>query len=268
MVAKEENKNYITHILVALLIVASFALGSLYTKVKYLEKNPSTTPVPTVNPQAAQQPQTQEVTADQLKEVFNKSLVKFGDVNKKLILVEVADPSCPFCHVAGGLNPTLNNQIGERFKLVSEGGTYVAPVPEMKKLADSGKASFVFLYSPGHGNGEMGTKAMYCAFEKRKFWEVHDKLMTKEGYSLLNETVKNDKTKAKDVAEFLKSVFDPADMQKCLDSGKYDGRLQEDIAIAGSVGIQGTPGFLINTTKYAGAYSFTDMKSTVDAALK
>lgn len=267
--AHTESKNYTTHILVALLVVGAFALGSLYTKVKFLEKTPVAAPAPTANPQAAAQPPPDaQVTADQLKEVFAKALIKFGDANKKLMLVEVGDPSCPYCHVAGGLNPTLNNQIGEQFKLVAEGGKYVAPIPEMKKLLDAGKASFVFLYSPGHGNGEMGTKALYCAFEKGKFWEVHDKLMTNEGYSIINETVKNDKTKAKELADFLKSVFNPADMQKCLESGKYDSRLQEDVTLATSVGIRGTPGFLVNTAKFAGAYSFTDMKPAVDAALK
>lgn len=77
------------------------------------------------------------------------------------------------------------------------GGTYVAPVPEMKRLVDEGKAAFVFIYTNGHGNGEMGTKAMYCAHEKGNFWPVHDKLMSSEGYGLLNDVVKNDKTKSK-----------------------------------------------------------------------
>ncbi len=268
--AKAENKNYITHILVALLVVAAFALGSLYTRVKYLEKGTTSgaaTTTANTTQTAAQPAPEQAVTIDQVKTAFKNSLVKFGDENKKLLLIEVADPSCPYCHIAAGKNPELNKQAGDRFKLVADGGTYVAPVLEMKKLVDSGKASFAWFYTPGHGNGEIGTKALYCAFEKGKFWEVHDKLMTAEGYTFLNDTIKNDKTKSKEVAEFLKSAMSSSDLQKCLESGKYDNRLQTDISLASALGVQGTPGFLINTTKYAGAYSYTDMKSAVESAL-
>lgn len=268
--AGKENKNYVTYVLVGLLVVAAFAIGSLYTKVKYLEKGVSTgngnTPsVAVQNPTPIASP---EVSLDQVRDAFKKSLVKFGDENRKLILIEVADPSCPYCHIAAGLNGELNKQAGDRFKLVADGGTYVAPVPEMKKLVDSGKASFAWLYTSGHGNGEMGTKAMYCAYEKGKFWEVHDKLMTGEGYTLLNDTVKNDKTKSKEVADFLKSVFNASDMQKCLESGKYDSQLQNDINLATGLGIQGTPGFLVNKTKYSGAYSYKDMEPIVKSSLE
>lgn len=268
--AGKENKNYVTYVLVGLLIVAAFALGSLYTRVKYLEKGISTgssnTPSVTVqNPTPIAPP---EVSLDQVREAFNKSLVKFGDAEKKLLFIEVADPSCPYCHIVGGLNRELNKQAGDRFKLVADGGTYVAPVPEMKKLVDSDKAAFTWLYTPGHGNGEMGTKAMYCAFEKGKFWEVHDKLMTAEGYDLVNNIVKNDKNKSQELADFLKSVFNSSEMKKCLDSGKYDSQLQADINLATSLGIQGTPGFLINKTKYAGAYSYKDMEASVKGALE
>ncbi|MEK7092073.1 MAG: thioredoxin domain-containing protein, partial [Patescibacteria group bacterium] len=132
-----------------------------------------------------------------------------------------------------------------------------------KKLVDEGKAAFVWIYTNGHGSGEMGTKAMYCAHEKGQFWPVHDKLMTNDGYNLLNNTVKNDKTKSADIATFLSDATDRDDLQKCLESGKYDAKIQEDTATAASIGVNGTPGFYINATNFAGAYSWTDMKSAV-----
>lgn len=260
-------------VLVVLLIIASFFLGSLITKVQYLEKGgtasnavagvQSQQPTGTQPQQQAAQPQATNVTTDQLKALFTYKTVNFGDKNSKNILVEVADPSCPYCHAAAGLNPTLSNQMGPQFKLVKDGGTYVAPVQEMKKLVDSGKAAFVWIYSPGHGNGEMGTKAMYCANEQGKFWEVHDKLMTNEGYTVLNDQVKNDKAKSQELASFLSNVFDASQMKNCLESGKYDTRISQDTSLATSLGVQGTPGFFVNTTKFAGAYSWNDMKSAV-----
>lgn len=219
---------------------------------------------PAVQPQQPQQP---TATIAQIKDVFNKSQIKFGDTNKKLIAIEVADPSCPFCHIAAGKNPELNKQVGSRFTLVSDGGSYVAPVPELEKLVKEGKAAFAWIYTSGHGNGEMGTKAMYCANEQGKFWEVHDLLMSSKGYDLLNNTVKNDKTKSGDLADFLQPVFNSGVMKQCLDSGKYDNRLKEDSALASSINISGTPGFYLNTTSFAGAYNYTDMESAVKSAL-
>ncbi len=272
---RQQNRSgMVQGVLVALLVVASFAIGSLYTKVQYLEKAGSvagrgtptvagagtagTTPTPT----------PPVVSLENVKDVFGKALVTFGDAGRKIVFLEVADPSCPYCHIAAGKNGELNKQAGDRFTLVSDGGTYVAPVPEMKKLVDAGNAAFAWIYTPGHGNGEMGTKALYCAFEKGKFWEVHDLLMTSAGYDLLNNTVKNDKTKSGGIADFLKDVFDAGQMKNCLDSGKYDSRLGEDVTLASSVGVSGTPGFFINETKFAGAYSWKDMESVATAALK
>ncbi len=219
------------------------------------------------SPVAQQAPQQATVTIAQVKDAFNKAQIKFGDASKKLVILEIADPSCPYCAIAVGQNPELNKQAGSRFTLVSDGGTYQAPVPEIEKLVKNGSASFAYIYTPGHGNGEMGTKAMYCAFEQGKFWEVHDLIMGAKGYDLMNNTVKNDKTKSGDMATFLSSVIDPGFMKSCLESTKYDSRLKDDPVIATSIGVSGTPGFFINATPFAGAYNFTDMQSAVKTAL-
>src|SRR3989344_1134737 len=272
MDATPSSGNKVVPVLVILLIVASFFLGSFYTRVKMLEKGITTSGntgtvagAGTNQPAAGVKPQ---VSLDQVKNVFKQDVIKFGDTNRKLLLVEVADPSCPFCHVAAGKNPELNKQVGGQFTLVADGGTYVAPIPEFKKLLDSGKAAFAYIYTPGHGNGEMGTKALYCASEKGKFWEAHDLLMTNTGYDLLNNTVKNDKTKSRELADFLKEAVDPSTLKSCLDSGKYDSRLSEDVKLASGMGVNGTPGFFINTQTFAGAYSYKDMESAVTEALK
>ncbi len=262
-------KGIMQGVLVVALVLSAFFIGSLKTKVDFYEKGGQAlgaiNPSPATQPQAPAQP---TISLDQIKKVFKQNVIKFGDENKKVLLVEIGDPSCPFCHVAAGKNGELNKQMGDRFKLVADGGTYVAPVPEMKKLIDSGKASFAYIYYPGHGNGEMATKALYCASEKGKFWEVHDLLMSNAGYDLSNNKVKNDKTKSVDLADFLKPAVDPTEMKSCLDSGKYDARLQDDMKLATSLGVQGTPGFFVNATNFSGAYSYKDMESAVTAALK
>ena len=270
MEAKKSFKMNYGVISAILLIFGAFLIGRLSAQVEYLQGGGGVAnnqaAAPTVAPDAvAAKP---EISIDQLKGLFNGKNITFGDKNKKVIFVEFSDPSCPYCHVAGGKNPSLNKQMGAQFTMVADGGSYIPPVPEMKKLVDSGKAAFVWLYANGHGSGEMATKALYCAFEKGKFWQVHDLLMTQAGYDLVNTTVKNDKTKASELADFLKPAMSVNDMKKCLDGGKYDNRAAEDMALATSWGFQGTPNFYVNTTNFTGAYSFKDMQSAVDAALK
>lgn len=249
-------------VIIAIAILISGGIIKLGSKTTTSTQANTAAPSPAV--QAPQQP---TVTLSQVKDTFNKSAIKFGDTNRKLVIVEVADPSCPFCHIAAGKNPELNTQVDSRFTLVSDGGSYIAPVPEFEKLVKEGKAAFAYIYTNGHGNGEMGTKALYCANEKNKFWEVHNLLMTKNGYDLLNNQIKNDKSKSQELATFLQPAMDSVSMKQCLDSGKYDNRLKEDTTIASNIGITGTPGFYLNESPFKGAYNYTDMEQTVKTAL-
>jgi len=266
--SREGKTSIFEKLVPALLVISvalSFLVGVLWQKVENINSGKTATDTTGTTQKA---PEQVKVSIDQIKGLFDKDVIKFGNKDSKLIFVEASDPSCPYCHIAAGLNSKLNNEVGSQFKLVKDGGTYVAPVAEMKKLVDSGKASFVWLYFNGHGNGELGTKAMYCAYEKGKFWEAHDLLMSAEGYDLLNTTVKNDKAQTGNLADFLKSAVSAPDMKSCLDSGKYDERLASDMALGTELGVSGTPGFFINETNFAGAYSYTDMESVVASALE
>lgn len=249
-------------IIVLGLVIAAFLGGFYFSKNTGTTNSTATATPTTVQEQAA----TANINIDQVKALFNDKNIVLGNKDSKLLIVEFSDPSCPYCHTASGKNPALNKQMGEQFVLKSDGGSYVAPEEEIKKLADSGKAGFVWLYANGHGNGELATQAFYCANEKGKFWEVHDKLMSAEGYELINTTVKNDKTKSGIMADFLKGAVDPKSMKECLESGKYANRLSEDMTTAQSMGFEGTPYFIINTTRFVGAYSFTEMQGAVDEA--
>jgi protein-disulfide isomerase len=254
-------------VLLILTIVLAFVVGVLWQKVSVLEDGK----VAAKNDETQQaQPTQTPISLDQIKELFNKDVIKFGDADKKLLFVEVTDPSCPYCHAAAGKNPELNRQIdptNNTFKLTTDGGTYEAPVTEMKKLVDKGEASLVVIFQSGHGSGEMAMKALYCAYEKGKYWEVHNLLYSNKGYDLINNVVQNDISQSQKLADFLKSAVDATEMNACLTSGKYEERILKDMELATSLGVSGTPGFFINTTPFAGAYNFTNMQPAVDAAL-
>lgn len=243
------------YLVVALLVVGAYFIGVYKTKTEYLEKGVGTTGTTAQQAQATPKP----VDKDAVDALFaDSSNLVFGNKDAKLKFVEFSDTSCPYCHIAGGDNPELNKQAGSQFTMVADGGTYVPPVPEIRKLLDEGKAAYLWVYTPGHGNGEMGTRALYCANERGKFWAAHDLLMSNAGYEINNTTVKNDLSKAPEMAKFLASAVDETFMKDCLTSGKYDKRITSDPAIASGFGYGATPTFFINDKVVEGAASWTD----------
>lgn len=118
-------KQFFVPVLVVIAIGLAFLSGTLWQKNNNLEKGNTGTGDTT-------QKETSEVTLDTIKGLFKKDVIKIGDAKSKLVFVEMSDPSCPYCHVAGGYNPELSASIDtqtNRFKYVSDGGKYQAPVP-------------------------------------------------------------------------------------------------------------------------------------------
>lgn len=249
------------YLMVILLVVGAYALGVYKTKTEYLEKGLPNT-VAQVG-QGAQQPVTPaSVDVEKIKEKYDGKHITFGKPNAKLLITEVSDPSCPFCHMAAGLNKELSGGSAQ-FKLVEDGGTYVAPVREIKKLVDAGKASFLYIYSNGHGNGEVATQALYCAYEQGKFWEAHDIWMTGDGYKMINDVVKNDMSKSSQLVAMVEKVLDGKKLQSCLDGGKYAKQPGEDMAFVQSLGFGATPTFFVNDKVVEGAQPWSAFESLI-----
>lgn len=254
------------YLLILLLMAISFFAGYMYFKANSLQEKLNNAQA--AAPVAPGQPIAQEVKIDTVKNLFKDGFIKFGDTKRKLLIVEISDPSCPYCHIAAGKNPELSKQVSPQFTYISDGGTYKPPVTEIKKLVDEKKASFVTIFGNGHGNGYLSMQAQYCAFEKGKFWEVHDRLMTNEGYALINEKVKNDKANIPALADYLSKQIDSKFLTSCLESEKYKDEIARDEQLGASLAFQGTPHFILNTKIFGGAQNFNDMQSTVDESLK
>lgn len=253
-----------SNLLVVLLIVMSFFAGYLFFKLKSLEQTTKVAKqqqVPNNQP-----PARQPVTMAQIKKLFGNGFINFGDTNRKVLFVEILDPSCPFCHIAAGENPDLARESG-RFQYVSDGGSYSPPVVEMRKLLDEGKASYAVIYANGHGNGRLAMQALYCADEKDKFWDVHDLLMNNDGYKLVNDTVKNEKANIPQLVTYLQPAIDSTFLQSCLESGKYEQTISRDEEVGRQLGFQGTPDFFVNTTNFGGAQDYKSMEPAVKEAL-
>jgi len=254
--------------MVIALVVGAYFLGVYKTKTEYLAKAPAQV-AQVAGAEAAQPPVAKPIDLEKIKALFNdESNIILGSKDAKIKFVEFSDTSCPYCHVAAGKNPELSKQINPRFTAVENGGSYVAPVTEIKKLVEEGKAALTWIYTPGHGNGELGTLALYCANEQGKFWEAHDLLMNNKGYALLNEQIKNDRTKFPELTAFLKSSVDATKFKSCLDSKKYEPKITSDPQIASGFGYGATPTFIINDKVVEGASSWTEgFKAIVDPLL-
>lgn len=248
------------YLMVILLVVGAYFLGVYKTKTEYLEKGTANT-VAQVGQAGTQKPvQPTSIDIEKIKDKFDGKHITFGKKNADLIFTEVSDPSCPFCHMAGGLNKELSNS-SSQFKLVEDGGTYVAPVREIKKLVDAGKASFLFIYANGHGNGEVATQALYCAYDQGKFWEAHDIFMSSEGYKMINDVVKNDLSKSSQLVALVDKVLDGKKLQSCLDGSKYSKQPSEDQAFVQSLGFGATPTFFVNDKVVEGAQAWGAFES-------
>lgn len=251
------------NVLILLLVAASLLAGYFFSQVQQLKKGQAT--AGTTADQAAQ-PQQTTVDIKTIKGLFSDGYLKFGDANRKVLFVEISDPSCPFCHIADGLDPEVAKESQLQYK--SDGGSYTPPVPEMRKLVESGQASYVMVYGFGHGNGELATEALYCSYDQGKFWEAHDLLMSNEGYNLMNNDIQKDRAKSPKLVDFLASAVDSGQLTECLQSKKYEGRPARDNQISTSLGYNGTPHFFVNNQALGGAQDWDKFQPLVDAALK
>lgn len=245
-------------LLAALALYLVYKTETLEQRVKTIEENGTTT---------AQEPEPEQpVELKDVKAQFTKKgNMVFGNPDAKVMVVEFSDPSCPFCHAAAyGADEIFQG----RFKTVANGGQYRPPVQELRALAEAGKIGYVSLYANGHGNGELATQSLYCAYEQDAFWQAHDLLYSKAGYDLINDVVKNDTAKIPELVDFLSSAVDAGALRTCLQEGTFASRITEDMQSAQLLGFRGTPMFIVNTKKFAGAYSFSEMEPVVNEALK
>jgi len=236
-------------ILIGILIIASFLLGSLWTKVQYLEKNGSSTKVTgQTAPQTAaplQQPAAL-APSGKIKEITDKDHIR-GNKNAKLSLVEYSDLECPFCK---RFHPTMQDL--------------------MKTYGD--KIRWVYRHFPlsFHANAQKEAEATECVAElggNYVFWNYVDKMFEK--------TTSNGTGFALDQLGPLAAEVgvNQSAFQSCLDSDKYAKLVKEQIADGTTGGVSGTPStFLIDANGKSqiivGAQPIDAFKTEIDKLLR
>lgn len=232
-----------TQILIALLVLASFLIGVLFTKVQYLSINAPSSAITGQQAQATQPNQPQAAAPGQKQNVDVGHLPPLGNKDAKIKIVAFEDFRCPFC---------------DQFNKET--------LPLIKKdYIDTGKASFSYRHFQFLGPASVvAGNASECANEQGKFWEIHDYLYTNQPSE--SDTSMYTTEKLTQIAGNL--GMNTSQFQTCLDSKKYDKNVSDDLTAGQNAGVNGTPTVFINGLPIVGAQPYTAFQTVIEQELK
>ena len=131
----------------------------------------------------------------------------------------------------------------------------------MKNYADKVIFDYKFLPLDTHNQANDADLAAGCALEQNKFWEYADKLYANQA----DWSNKNDFSKFKEYARM--TGLDIAKFNQCLDTKKYQTKIDADKKEADSFSITGTPSIFIDDNFQTGIITKEQLKSAIDAEL-
>jgi protein-disulfide isomerase len=229
-------------LLVVVLVVGSFFMGSLWTKVQILEKGGTANPT-AGNAPTAPTPQAAAVAP----KIVNTDHMR-GNKKAQIVLVEYSDLECPFC---------------KTFHLTAQ------------KIVDEykGKVMWVYRHYPlsFHANAQKESEAAECVTDlggEDAFWKFIDAIYERTTSNGTGFALEKLGPLAAEVG-VSQSKF-----QECLDSGKFAQKVKDEEAQGAKEGITGTPGNILldvksgKTQTIPGAVPFEQIKPIIDGMLK
>jgi protein-disulfide isomerase len=167
-----------------------------------------------------------------------------GSPSAPLEVIEFGDFECPIC---GQFNTLTEPQIRTR-------------------LVQPGIIRYRYIDFPlsMHRNTWNASRAAACANEQGKFWEFHDALFQTQDKWNGEATTNPDKV-FKQLAEQLRLNTDQFD--DCVDSKKYQAKIQAHLKLAEDRKLDGTPTFIIGDKSVTAGLSYDQFKAMVDSAL-
>lgn len=233
-------KNKGNTLLILLLVAVSFFAGYLFFKVKSLEQGTTlgttqgTTEQNQAQQQAPQQPRELKIKKPNTSEHWN------GVKNARFVWVEYADMECPYCK---NIHPDLT-------KLLN---------------VYSGKLAWVFRHFPlqFHPKAQKSAEASECANElggSDAFWQMTNLIFEKMPDLELSQL------------SSLASQIGLGEQQfsQCLDSGKFEKKVKDQLNEGTKAGVQATPTGVIydlktgKTLLIEGAVPYDGLKQSLD----
>jgi protein-disulfide isomerase len=109
---------------------------------------------------------------------------------------------------------------------------------------------------------QWAAEASECAADQDAFWDYHDLLYNRQAGENGGAFNKDNLKQFAAELELDTQVFN-----ECLDSGKYASLVQTETALAQSLGVRGTPAFLVNGQPLVGAQPFEVFQQIIEAEL-
>ncbi len=175
-----------------------------------------------------------------------------GKKDAPVTIVEFSDYECPFCKKA-----------------------FTEVLPQIKKeYIDTGKVKLVYKDFPlnFHANAQKEAEAAQCAFDQggdAVYYQFHD--------SIFGQTKGNGTGLALTELPVIakKLGLDQGKFQQCLDSGKNEQEVKDDMAEGQKIGVSGTPSWVIGKSTgdsiegklVIGAQPYAALKTIIDDAL-
>ena len=186
-----------------------------------------------------------DITVDPSKAVMGKINIKDepfrGNKDAKVTIVEYSDFQCPFCSKG---YQTIEKQV-------------------LTNYGDKVKFYYKNYPLPFHPWAKKAAIAAACAKEQKPeaFWKLYSYWFENQG----QVTPDNVKEKATDV---LKDTgIDMTKWNDCFDNQKTAAKVDAEMQEGSSVGVRGTPGFIINGRLVSGAQPYDNFKNVIDDEL-
>jgi formate-nitrite transporter family protein len=146
-----------------------------------------------------------------------------GPHGAPVTLVEYGDFECPYCGEAYPIVHEIQERMGDRLRFVFRN----------------------FPLSESHPHAQHAAEAAEAASAQGKFWEMHDMLYE-------NQDALDDRHLVRYAADL---GLDAKQLARELEAGTFEAAVREDFRSGVRSGVNGTPTFFVNGTRYDGPWN-------------
>lgn len=127
----------------------------------------------------------------------------------------------------------------------------------------TGKVRFVYKHFAILGaESNRAAEASECAAEQGQFWPFHD-LVFADQYAN-HSTLTEDKL----ISQAAEIGLDTTTFSQCLTSGRYTNQIRQESLSVQSMGVRGTPAFLVNGVFISGAQPYEIFQQVIEQQLQ
>jgi protein-disulfide isomerase len=163
------------------------------------------------------------MTAAELTPPVNAIDHTIGPDSAPITLVEYGDYECQYCGMAQPILKRAQKALGDQLRFVFRN----------------------FPLAEAHPHARLAAQAAEAAGAQGRFWEMHDTLFEHQ-----------DALEPVDILGYAKSLgLDAERMAQELQAGLYNKKVRDDFRSGVRSGVNGTPTFFINGSRYEGSWA-------------